>query len=551
MANRRINGRQLEKMLKNGLRNLVNHKEEVNKLNVFPVADGDTGTNMALTLRHGLGSAPSRTEAGAYLKPVSEGMLMGARGNSGVILSQLFRGMYTELARCGWIGPGELRNALIRAYKTAYAAVVHPVEGTILTVAREGIEHIRTQIDRNSTIEAILSMYIAEMRKSLVFTPELLPVLKEAGVIDSGAYGYILIFEGMLDQLYGKEHTVHDKDGEKEEREEAPAPAADASLFNENSTFEEGYCTEFVLQLMRGEDYDQRFTLRSFIDDLTVYGTSLVAVQDGTRVKVHIHTKKPSKVIALAQEFGEFISFKLENMQLQHNEVLAAGAAPKKPLSIIAAVNGDGIDGTFRELGCDQTVVCGETMNASSEDFVRALSAVHAENVVILPNDKNVIMAAEQAVRISGAENVTVLPSRSPAEGYYALAMDIPDSDDVPRRIKLMKDGMQSTATLTESVAVRDYDSGGVKCLSGEEIVLLNGVPAAASTDWCDCMITALGRVPGIEDAESCVVFRGEGVSEEKEAILLQRMAEAYPMLEATAIYGGQSVYRFIIGISE
>ncbi len=548
MANRRINGRHLEKMLKNGLRNLVLHKEEVNRLNVFPVADGDTGTNMALTLRHGLSSAPSRNEVGAYLKPVSEGMLMGARGNSGVILSQLFKGMFTELSRCGWIGPGELRNALIRAYKTAYAAVVYPVEGTILTVAREGIEHIRAQIDRNTTIEAILSMYTAEMRKSLAFTPELLPALKEAGVIDSGAYGYILIFEGMLDQLYGKEHVVK-KENEADAAPETAA-ASDTSLFNENSAFEEGYCTEFILQLMRSSEYDQHFDLKKFTSDLSLYGNSLVVAADGSRVKVHIHTKKPGRVIAAAQEYGEFVTFKLENMQLQHNEVLKTADENKKPLGIIAAVNGDGIAKTFSELGCDKIVVCGETMNASAEDFVKALSGINAKRVVILPNDKNVIMAAEQAARITGAENVTVLPSRSPAEGYYALAMDLPDSDDVERRVKLMNEGLQSTATLTESVAVRDFEHGDLKCRAGEEIVMLNGAPAASSTDWCDCIITALSQIPGIEDADSCVIFRGKDVSEEKEAILIQRISEVYPCLEATPIDGGQSVYHFIVGVS-
>ena len=553
MSTMKINGQHLEQMLKNGLNNLLLHREEVNKLNVFPVADGDTGTNMSLTLAHGLNSAPSRIEAGPYLKYVSDGMLLGARGNSGVILSQLFKGLYVELARCGWVSPAQLRNALIRSYKTAYASVIHPVEGTILTVAREGIEHIRLQLTRQTTMEEFLSMYTAEMRKSLSFTPELLPVLKESGVIDSGAYGYVLIFEGMLDKLYGKEHSAKKTEAAASVVGPASPMPIDLDLFNENTVFEEGYCMEFILQLMRGEDYTRRFVLREYIDDLKLFGTSLVVVQDGRRVKVHIHTFKPAKVITLSQEFGEFLTFKLENMQLQHNEVLQAASEPAghKELSVIAAVNGDGMEKIFRDLGCDVVINCTETLNASTEDFIRALGKVSADKIVILPNNKNVIMAADQAVRLSELKNVEVLPTKSPAEGYFALAMDIQDSHDTALRIKQMRVGMKSTVTLTESAATKDYESGGISCKAGEEIVFYNGKLVAASTDWCDCIINGLKAVPDIDDVESCVIFRGTGTPDEYEAILEERLAEAFPLLEATFVYGGQSVYRFMIGISE
>ena len=549
MAIIKINGFHLAKMLENGYNNLSKHREEVNKLNVFPVADGDTGTNMSLTLGHGLKNAQPRIEAGLYLKAVSEGMLLGARGNSGVILSQLFKGLYMELARAGWVTPAMMRNALIRSYKTAYASVVQPVEGTILTVAREGIEHIKTQIDKRTTMEEFLSMYTAEMRKSLSFTPELLPVLKESGVIDSGAYGYILIFEGMLDRMYGKKH----KEAKTEEathiaESAAPAPV-DLALFNENSKFIEGYCMEFILQLMRGDNYSQRFVLRDYIDDLKMYGTSLVVVEDGRRVKVHIHTFKPAKIITMSQDYGEFLTFKLENMQLQHNEVMQS-APKKKPLATIAAVNGDGMEKTFLELGCDVVINCREAMNASTEDFIRAFSRVNAEKVVVLPNNKNVIMAADQAVRLAEAKNVEVLPTKSSAEGYFALAMDIQDSDDTELRVKQMRSGMKSTVTLSESTATKDYEGDGVSCKAGEEIVLLNGNLVAASTDWCDCIINGLKAVPDADDMESCVIFTGEGVPDGHEEILTERLAEAFPALEPTFLKGDQSVYKFIIGIS-
>ena len=551
MSITKINGKQLEQMLRNGLNNLLNHKEEVNRLNVFPVADGDTGTNMSLTLMHGIDSAQSKGEAGQYLKSVSDGMLLGARGNSGVILSQLFKGLYAALTRYVWVTPAQFRNALIRAYRTAYASVVRPVEGTILTVAREGVEHIRLQVTRNTTMEEFLSMYTAEMRRSLAFTPELLPVLKEAGVVDSGAYGYILIFEGMRDRLYGKKYTVS-KEEATASRPASPVPA-NLDLFNENSSFDEGYCMEFILQLMKGSGYTRRFVLKDYTADLKMYGKSLVIVQDGLRVKVHIHTFKPAKIITVSQEYGEFLTFKLENMQLQHNEMMQGDAAPaeRKPLSVIAAVNGDGMEKVFRDLGCDVVINCSGTMNASSEDFMRALGKMNADKIVILPNNKNVVMAAEQAVRLSEMKNVCVIPTKSPAEGYFALAMDIQDSPDTDLRIKQMFSGMKSTVTLTESTATKDYENGGVSCRAGEEIVLYNGKLVAASTDWCDCIINGLRSVPGIDEVESCVIFRGNGASDKHEALLTERLAASFPELEAVFIYGGQSVYRFMIGISE
>ena len=280
MRNKRINGVQFEKMVKNGLQNLSRHEEEVNKLNVFPVPDGDTGTNMYLTLANGIKYAKSSAAIGVYTKALSTGMLLGARGNSGVILSQFFKGFHTELARSSFAGPGELRNALIRGYRTAYDSVIKPVEGTVLTVAREGIEHIRGQITRNSTIEEILAMYIAEMKKTISYTPEMLDVLKEAGVVDSGGQGFIYIFEGMLGYLYGDVYRTNKKTAPKEHSAPDPGKEIDFSLFNENSSFEDGYCTEFILQLLKGEKYTQRFKLETYIEDIGIYGDSLVVAFD-------------------------------------------------------------------------------------------------------------------------------------------------------------------------------------------------------------------------------------------------------------------------------
>ncbi len=552
MRNKRINGVQFEKMLKNGLQNLNRHEEEVNKLNVFPVPDGDTGTNMYLTLANGIKYAKSSAAIGVYTKTLSAGMLLGARGNSGVILSQFFKGVYTELARSSFAGPGELRNALIRGYRTAYDSVIKPVEGTILTVAREGIEHIRGQITRNSTIEEILAMYIAEMKKTLSYTPEMLDVLKEAGVVDSGGQGFIYIFEGMLSYLYGDVYRTNKKVAAKEHSAPNPGKEIDFSLFNENSSFEDGYCMEFILQLLKGERYTQRFKLETYIEDISVYGNSLVVVQDGKRVKVHIHTLKPAKVIALSQEYGEFLTFKLENMQLQHNEVLKKKIEPKKlphkELAIVSVVNGDGLETLFKEMGCDVVIKCEETMNASAQEFVSAFELIDADVIVVMPNNKNVILAAQQAVELSGKKNVNILPTKSVAEGYFTIAMDIPD-EKPDFRINQMKSGLEDVCTLVETTATRDYTYHELTCRAGEDIVLLNGELVCVSENWCDGIIDGMKLVPEIEDKETCVVFCGDEVDEEQIDELTERVEEEFPLLDVEFIEGGQKHYRWIIGL--
>ena len=545
---RKVNGLHLEKMLRNGLANLRLHEEEINSLNVFPVADGDTGTNLYLTLENGLRCAKTASEAGVFLRGLSEGMLLGARGNSGVILSQFFRGFAQELSRCAWLGPGEWRNGLIRAYRTAYSAVVQPVEGTILTVVREGIEHIRTQITRNTTVEALLSMYIAEMRKTLAFTPEMLPVLKEAGVVDSGALGFIVIVEGMLKYLYGEILK-----GEDRPRTAAAAAnfAPNLDLFNETSIFEDGYCLEFILQLMQGPKYDQRFRVASYIEDLKLFGNSIVAAQDGKRVKVHIHTFHPAKVIAASQEFGEFLTFKLENMQIQHNEQIQKKqeTGGHKPLSVISVVNGSGMAELFSTLGSDCVIDGGATMNTSSQEFLDAFSGISADRIVILPNNPNVVLAAQQAVKLSGREDITVIPSASFAQGYFALAMDISYDEDTNARVAAMQSGIEDVATLSETTASRDYSYHEIRCKKGDPIALLDNEIVCVGSDPIKTVIEGFSHVPEIAEKETCVVFLGEGVDETQREALEEALAEAYPALEAEFIEGGQKIYHFVIGI--
>ena len=546
MSTKRLNGFQLEQMLKNGLANLQSREDEINRLNVFPVSDGDTGTNMRLTLSGGVRFAKTNKETNAYLKQLSEGMLLGARGNSGVILSQFFKGFYLELARCPLVGVGELRNGLIRGYRNAYNAVVNPVEGTILSVTREGIEHIRSQITRSTTIEQVLSMYLGEMKKTLSMTPEMLPVLKEAGVVDSGALGFITIVEGMLQYLYGDVKIT------AATAEAVPQTPLRLDLFNENSAFIDGYCMEFILQLMKDGKYNQHFRISAFIEDLKLFGNSIVAVQDGKRVKVHIHTKIPAKIITLAQEFGEFLTFKLENMQVQHNEHDKELKAAKKHkrLATVAVVNGEGMKRLFAELGCDVVIDGGSTMNTSSQEFVDAFASIDADAVVVLPNNPNIILAAEQAVQLYGADNITVLPSRSVAEGYFAIAMDITTVDDVEFRIREMRHGLKNTLTLCETTASRDYAYHEISCKKGEEILLINNKIVCVNSDSKQAILDGFATVEDMDDRETCVIFRGEGVAQEQEDVLREAIEERYPLLEVEFVDGGQVVYHWVIGLT-
>lgn len=546
MAIRRVNGIQFEQMLRNGLAYLQQHESEVNLLNVFPVPDGDTGTNMCMTLSHGLENASSHTEANLFLKSLSAGMLLGARGNSGVILSQFFFGFSQELSRAAMIGPGELRNGLIRGYRAAYEAVILPVEGTILSVAREGIEHIRTQITRSSGIDVILSMYIAEMRKTLSMTPQMLSVLKDAGVVDSGAYGFILIFEGMLKYLRGEFIEL----SQPVKQDQLTNSGPDLTLFHENSEFIDGYCMEFILQLMNSKAYDQSFRLQGYINALKKLGNSIVCVQTEKRVKVHIHTMKPAIIMQLSQKYGEFLTFKLENMQVQHNERdQIVTPVKRKPLSIVAVVNGSGMQKLFESLGADYVIDGGPTMNTSSKEFVTVFEKIDADAIVVLPNHKNNILAAEQAASLSKEKRVTVLPTTSYADGYYAIAMDMSDCKDPEKRIQHMRAGIRDVITVSETTASRDYSYHEISCKKGEEISMINGEIVCVNSDWMEAIVDALKMVDGIEDKETCIVFRGSGIPEDTEAELSEAVATHFPMLDLDYVDAGQEIYHWVIGI--
>lgn len=543
---RSFNGTTFQKMLGHGLANLISFENVVNSMNVFPVADGDTGTNMRLTIEHGYKIAKPNRHLGLYLKDVASGMLLGARGNSGVILSQLFKGMSNYYISKGISNPGELKEALICAYKTAYKSVINPVEGTILTVAREGIENIKDKIRGEITIEETLKLYIDEMNKSLERTPDLLPTLKEASVLDSGAYGYILIFQGMYKCLMGEAIS-----------NEIVVPQATTnepvvSYFNENSDFLDGYCMEFLLQLLNSKNYKNRFNLNNYIDMIKPFGNSIVCLQDGSIVKVHIHTLQPSNVIDISRQYGEFITFKLENMQLQHNEYSVLNQkkdlGKQKELGLVAVVNGDEIEKTFREMGVDVVLDGGSSMNTSSDQFIHACESINAKKILIFPNNVNSILAARQAVDIMNAKDkVEVIETSSVMEAYFALQMDIP-TDSGEERIPEFKENVKLATTVGVSIASKDYQSDTFNCVKGEFIATINDELVAKGETPIEAFKNALNTMEDLSDKYAMKVFLGKG-QELLQDELSNLLDEEFSDIEHSVDKGKQEVYLILAGL--
>ena len=542
----RLNGTMFEGMVRNGLNNILNYESKINEMNVFPVADGDTGTNMRLTLENGINKAKSSAHLGQYLKELSVGMLFGARGNSGVILSQIFKGFATELARDSIASPGEIEDALIRGYKTAYSAVEKPTEGTILTVCRLGIVNIRKQLYTNIPIESLFSMYLNEMRKELENTPNLLPILKQSGVLDSGAYGYIIIFEGMVKYLYGEMIELKDKS----KINTSTSDTKEIVFFDEKSEFKEGYCMEFLLQRLKYKSLYATFNLEAYTNALKKLGNSIVTVEEGQIIKVHVHTLEPAKIIELSQAYGEFITFKLENMQIQHNEYsfFKKEKLPYKKLGIIAVADGEGFEELFKDLGCDIVIKGGSTMNTSSEEFIDAFEVINSEKIVVLPNNKNIHKALSQAIDMANLNNVVMIPTRSLFEGYYALAMDIQDSDDIERRINLMKDGASSITSLSFSHATKEYHSTDFNCQLNDIIGCINGDMIVANKDLKEAIKETIIKLDLSEKTNMIVSF-GTNLNEDEINELTDYLYDNYSNLDIEFLSGGQHIYDVLIGL--
>ena len=447
-----IGGALLKKMALGGAARLRSKSDEVNKLNVFPVPDGDTGDNMRMTIESGIAAVENMDsdDIAAVMKAISHGMLLGARGNSGVILSQFFSGLSKGLDKSKKADVVTMGEALKKGVEQAYASVMHPAEGTILTVARESVEYAVNRITPQSTIRSLFGDLVKEMYASLERTPEALAVLKEAGVVDSGGAGLFYIMDGFNRVLNGEQINF-------ESTMEIPKvnTAPMNSDFGPDSVMEYGYCTELLIQLMNAKTDVESFDIEPLKAFLCEIGNSVVCFKTESIVKLHVHTMTPEKVLEYCRGFGEFITIKIENMSLQHTESqessesetevkeAPAKKAPDKKYGIVAVTNGPGVEALFKELGTDEIVQGGQTQNPSTNDFLDAFAKVSAEHIFVFPNNGNIIMAATQAAEIYDKAQVHVIPSKNIGTGYVAVSSAELSNDNVDAIIEDMMKAMK------------------------------------------------------------------------------------------------------------
>ena len=541
-----LDGALYQKLIIGGAANLQRNRKTVNDLNVFPIPDGDTGDNMFMTMD--AGAAMLRGESGISLGEAAElaarGMLLGARGNSGVITSRIFAGISKGLEGAERATTAVLTRALERGVREAYEAVSVPVEGTILTVYRDAVRFAGSRINGDSDFNRYFDDFIEEMERSLERTPELLAVLKEAGVVDSGGAGLLYIAEGMKAALSGKETGESIVDAPAQKR-------VDVSMFTEDSILEFGYCTEFLLRLQTSKIDVNAFDLDAFIEWLNSQGDSVVAFRDGTIVKAHVHTKRPGDIFNYCQNFGEFLTTKVENMTLQHNEHMAPdrfakAKKPKKPYGIVSVAAGRGIKTTLLEMGCDAVVDGGQSMNPSTEDFIKAFDTVNADTILVFPNNKNIILAADQAAELYKKAEIRVIPTKTIGEGYCAIAQLDTSSGDTDEIITGLREIIAGVVTGVVSRAVRDTEKDGVSVKKDDYIGFSGG---KISVDDPDRVAAALTLAENLEagDFDLIILVRGAEAPREETEALAKELGDKYPLSEVITIDGEQPVYDYIM----
>lgn len=540
-----ITGTIFKEMVLCGANTLHNNHPEIDALNVFPVPDGDTGTNMSLTFNAGAAEIKNMDTSDIYeiAKKLSKGLLMGARGNSGVILSQIFRGFSMGLEGHTEADAIVLANALKKGAEVAYKAVMRPVEGTILTVIREASEEVVNYAKEGMEIEDVFSYFVKEAEASLERTPELLPVLKEVGVVDSGGAGLLLVFTGFMAGLAGE--TV-----EFVEVTSSEAMDALGEISNDEEAF--GYCTEFIIRLE--PSLITKFSEEQMKKELSrIPGESIVVVQDEEIVKVHVHTLKPGNALNIAQRFGEFVKLKIENMQEQHNTIMDANAMPVKPVreaketAVISVCAGSGLEKAFLELHCDYVVSGGQTMNPSTEDMVQAVRDMNAKNVIILPNNSNIIMTAEQSATIlEGEVNVVVIPTKTIPQGLSACIMFNPDIG-LEDNIAEMKEAIGNVKTGQVTFAIKDTNIDGVEIKANDYMAICEKEIVACKDTKLKALKVTLDNLVD-EDSELVTLIVGEDVVEQEVEEIESYMEDNFDV-EVEIINGKQPVYSFIIGV--
>ena len=532
-----------------GANNIANNRAAVDELNVFPVPDGDTGTNMSMTIGNALPelkAAGDGISAGDAAKLTASAMLRGARGNSGVILSLIFRGLSKGLAGQAEADAKMLSDAFKLGVDAAYKSVMKPTEGTILTVVREAWENTKDSAQEGGDAAEFLAKFIEEGEKSLANTPELLPALKKAGVVDAGGKGLLVILSGMQQVISGGGMIR----SEEETKPSAPAAVAAAGAAQEDIKF--AYCTEFIVNKKPGAK--DATALRAFLETI---GDCVVVVDDDDIIKVHVHSNHPGKAIEEGIKFGELTKMKIENMREQHHNIIKADEAvqknrkvpvkPEKDFGFVAVAAGAGIEALFRDLGADSVVRGGQTMNPSTEDILEAIGQTPANNVFVLPNNKNIIMAAEQAVSLAD-RNVCVLQSRSIPQGITALMNFDPGADFVTNRSN-MTDALDRVQSGQITFAVRDSEYDGHKIKQGEILAMDNGKIVFTEKDVTKALVKLTKRLVNNSSSFITVMYGSDVSDEAANAAHEQLRARISDSIDINLVNGGQPVYYYIISV--
>ena len=546
----KINGLVLAEMIDLGSKNLAKNAEKINALNVFPVPDGDTGTNMNLSMSSGAKETAANVveNIGELGKSFSKGLLMGARGNSGVILSQLFRGMSQYIADKKEVNAKEFAEAIQNGVSIAYKAIIKPVEGTILTVAREAAEAGLKAAENTTSVVEVMEAIYAEAQASLKRTPELLPILKEVGVVDSGGQGLVCVYQGFVAALKG----------EKIEGLEAVETNLVDMQFEDDHDMDfmnpedivYGFCTEFTVRLDKEK---KEFNEDKFREDMSKFGDSLLVISDSEFVKIHVHTETPGDVFNYGQQYGELIKIKSDNMREQHREVLRKqeakqATAPKelKEQAMISISMGAGLSKVLTSMGVDYIVEGGQTMNPSTEDIMKAIKEVNAKNIFIFPNNKNIQLAAKQAAELA-EENVFVVESKTAPQGLAAVMVYNPQAS-AEENFANMQEVLSTVSTLEVTHAVRDTNIEGVEIKKDEFMGIRNGKIVVSNLSL-NTVLEELLEKSLDEDSEIVTLYLGEESTEEYTDFLEQLIEEKYPDVEVELIESGQPVYPYIIGV--
>ena len=532
-----ISAKMFKDMFISGSNNLQNHKDLVDKLNVFPVPDGDTGTNMSLTISSAIKELDKVNEDNLSLitKAISKGSLMGARGNSGVILSQIIRGLSKSLEDKDTITVKDLANALKNGSDTAYKAVIKPIEGTILTVVRESSEYALKISNREEDVVKFLEEVIKEANASLERTPDLLKNLKDAGVVDSGGKGLVLIYEGMLKAL--KDDIVELTHESEQSYDEIANDVLPVNI--EDIKF--AYCTEFILETNKIDDIGIRDLMLPLGDSLAVVG------YDGI-IKVHVHTNTPNKALEIALNYGSLVTIKIENMKVQHANLYSNEEVKSemKKYGFISTSMGDGLATIFKDMGVDYIIEGGQTMNPSTEDFLKAIDKINAENIIILPNNSNIIMSAKQTKELSD-KNIIVIPTKTTPQGFTAL-INFDESLTPDENEKNMNESLSLVQSGQVTYAVRDTVMNDVEIKKDDFIGMANSKMSYASKNLDEVTINTIDELIN-EDSYIITLFYGEDVIEEDALSLKAKVQEKYDELDVEIHYGGQPLYYYLISV--